>query len=102
MIAGYNSEILSLVWLGIIWEFEKFYYLKSFLKGETLKVIASIEVFNDNFDITSSLLLDIYENKCLIVYNYVKSLFDVPDLRESYFELRKLYDSFNKNLRALV
>lgn len=81
---------------------EKFFYLKSFLSGEPLYAIANLQVTNDNYSNAWTILTDRYENKRLIVYNYVKDLFDCPKLiKESYSELRKLYDLFNKNLRSL-
>lgn len=81
---------------------QKFYYLKSILENEPFELIASIEVSSDNYAIAWSILHDRYENKRLIVHNYVKALFDFPQLnKESHNELRKLYDNFTKNLRSL-
>ena len=81
---------------------EKFYYLKSYLQNEPLQVVANLQVTNDNYPTAWSLLTDRYENKQLIVYNYIKALFDCPNVsKESYTDLRNLYDLFNKNLRSL-
>lgn len=81
---------------------EKFYYLKSFLQDEPLQVIANLPVTNDNYLIAWNLLIERFENKRLIIYNYIKALFDCPNLiKESHANLRNLYDLFNKNLRSL-
>lgn len=81
---------------------EKFYYLKSYLEGEPLQAIANLQVTNDNFLVAWTLLTDRYENKRLIVHNYVKALFDCPSVvKETHCDLRSLYDLFNKNLRSL-
>lgn len=81
---------------------EKFYYLKSYLENEPFQTIANLQVTNDNYAVAWALLSDRYENKKLIVHNYVKTLFECPNiLKESHADLRKLYDLFNKNLRSL-
>lgn len=81
---------------------EKFYYLKSYLEGEPLQAIANLQVTNDNYSVAWALLSDRYENKRLIIHNYVKALFDCPIVvKESHNDLRNLYDLFQKNLRSL-
>lgn len=90
----HNNKFLS--------DVEKFYYLKSYLEGEPLQAIANLQVTNDNFLVAWTLLSDRYENKRLIVHNYVKALFDCPGVvKETHSDLRSLYDLFNKNLRSL-
>ena len=81
---------------------QKFYYLRAHLEGEAAKMIESIKVTEQNYDVALSLLKQRYENNRLIIFNYVKALFDAPSVtRESYSELRNLYDTFTKNLRCL-
>lgn len=57
---------------------QKFYYLRSCLSDEAAQLIESIPVTCDNYDMAWTSLIDRYENKRLIVFSYVKSLFDVP------------------------
>ncbi|XP_045471824.1 uncharacterized protein LOC123678716 [Harmonia axyridis] len=81
---------------------QKFYYLKSCLEGEPSKLISSVEVSESNYTVAWSLIKDRYENKKLIVHNYIKGLFDSPVVvKESHAELRNLHDNFVKNLRSL-
>ncbi|KAJ8955522.1 hypothetical protein NQ317_012653 [Molorchus minor] len=83
-------------------EIQKFYYLRSSLEAEAAHLVASIEVSASNYAIAWGLLKDRFENKKLLVHNYVKTFFDAPVMaRESHFELRKLYDTFTKSLRSL-
>lgn len=81
---------------------QRFYYLKSYLEAEPLQAIANLSVTNDNYSVAWDLLVDRYENKRLIIFNYIKAIFEHPGLlKESHNDLRKLYDLFNKNLRSL-
>lgn len=81
---------------------QKFYYLRAHLEGEALQMIASIKVTEQNYDVALSLLKQRYENNRLIIFNYVKALFDAPPVtRESYTDLRNLFDTFTKNIRSL-
>ncbi|KAJ8981434.1 hypothetical protein NQ317_015636, partial [Molorchus minor] len=83
-------------------EIQKFYYLRSSLEAEAAHLVASIEVSASNYAIAWGLLKDRFENKKLLVHNYVKTFFDAPVMaRESHSELRKLYDTFTKSLRSL-
>lgn len=83
-------------------EIQKFYYLRSCLQGDAAQVVESIPVTLDNYDVAWTSLTDRYENKRLIVFSYVKSLFDVPVVvRENSTELRHLYDTFIKSIRSL-
>lgn len=81
---------------------QKFYYLRSSLSKEVLEVIKSIEVSDSNYIVAWQFLKDRFENKKLIIYNHIRAIFEHPSLsKESYVELRNLYDSTTKHLRAL-
>ena len=96
---GFNSLIHN---NKSITEIQKFYYLRSCLQEEAVQIIHSIEVSACNYTIAWELLQERFENKRLIVYNHVKSIFNFPNLiRESHVELRNLYDTIARNLRAL-
>lgn len=60
------------------------------------------EVSADNYKNAWQLLVDRYENKVLMIHNHIKAIFDYPNLqKENHTELRNLFDSVTKHLRAL-
>lgn len=95
----FNSLIHSNTQLNDV---QKFFYLKSCLKGEAAQLLHSIEISNQNYGIAWGMLKDRFENKRLIVHTHIKHIFDGFTLKhESHSQLRNLLDNFNKNLRAL-
>lgn len=83
-------------------DIQKFYYLRSSLKGEASEVIESLEVSNENYRVAWDLLKDRFQNRKLITHNHIKALFNIePITKESHIFLRKLLDSVLKNMRAL-
>lgn len=81
---------------------QKFYYLKSCLKGIAAEVIQSLEASASNYDVAWKLLQTRFENKRLIVNNHVKALFEIPQVsREPNTSVRNLLDNMLKHLRAL-
>lgn len=70
---------------------QKLHYLRSALTGEAAKVIANLEITNDNYEVAWNSLKQRYENKKLITHHLIQSLLDLPALpKESYVDLRKL------------
>lgn len=55
-------------------DIQKFYYLKSSLEHEPAQLISSVQVCASNYPVAWSLLTDRYENKKLIINNYIKAL----------------------------
>lgn len=81
---------------------EKFYYLKSVLKGNAADVIHSLEVSSTNYQEAWSLLKERYENKKIIALSHLDSMYNFPPMaRESAPELRKFVDEIKRDLRAL-
>ncbi|KAF2878905.1 hypothetical protein ILUMI_27265 [Ignelater luminosus] len=81
---------------------QRFFYLKSCLKGEPLQVISSLEVTDGNYNIALDLLRERYENKRVIVNNHVKRIVEAPSLhKQNANGLRRLLDEFLTNTRAL-
>lgn len=73
---------------------QKLYYLRSALTGEAAKVVASLEITNDNYRVAWELFKNRFENKRLIVQYLIQTLFDLsPINKESYVELRQLVDN---------
>nr|CAI5863527.1 unnamed protein product [Callosobruchus analis] len=81
---------------------EKFFYLRSCLKGEAAQLIQSLKTTEINYEVAWNLLRETYENKRLIVDNHIKALFELSPVKtESHTYLRKLINNFNKNLNAI-
>ncbi|XP_031330987.1 uncharacterized protein LOC116161684 [Photinus pyralis] len=81
---------------------QRFYYLKSALKGEAAHLLNSLEVTDANYNIAWNLLKERYENRKLIISTHIKSIFELPlVLKDSHKSLRSLIDNFNKHLRSL-
>lgn len=83
-------------------DIQKFYYLKTSLTETVKETIKSIEVSAQNYQTVWQILTDRYENKKLIIYKHMREIFEQPTLsKESHTELRNLFDTVNKHLRAL-
>ncbi|XP_011684955.1 PREDICTED: uncharacterized protein LOC105448201 [Wasmannia auropunctata] len=81
---------------------QKLYYLRSALTGEAAKVIASIEITNDNYAVAWDLLKSRFENKRLIVQYLIQTLLDLtPISKESYADLRLLVDNVSQYIQTL-
>ncbi|MGH9701298.1 MAG: DUF1759 domain-containing protein, partial [Candidatus Acidiferrales bacterium] len=81
---------------------QKFYYLKSCLIGDAQKIIQSLEVTEQNYDIAKDLLKERYENKRIIINSHLKSFFELPVIqKESSQGLRNFLDTFLKDFRSL-
>lgn len=81
---------------------QKFYYLKTSLKGEAAAILDSLEVSDRNYTIAWQLLKDRFENKKIIVNNYLKHIFELESItKESRQALRHLYDTVTKHVRCL-
>lgn len=83
-------------------EIQKFHYLRSALDGTALQVISALEFTPSNYLHAWELLENRFHNTRLLVNNHVKSLFNIPCLKqESSSLIRKLMDTVLRNLRAL-
>lgn len=81
---------------------QKFYYLRSSLSGDALKLIQTIAITANNYLVAWSLLEDHYQNPARLKKSYVDSLFEFPSLkRESATELRSLVERFEANVKVL-
>lgn len=73
----------------------------SSLGGSAARLLKSLEITEQNYDLAWNLLLERYENKCSTVKNHVKALFDLPTVSIDKYTLRELLDDFNQRFRAL-
>nr|CAI5857725.1 unnamed protein product [Callosobruchus analis] len=85
-----------------IGDIQRFHYLRSSLEGSAKQIIDCLEFSAGNYKIAWDLLCARYNNKRLLVYNHIKSIYEIPTMNhESSSDLRKLIDSVTKHLRAL-
>ncbi|XP_055632723.1 uncharacterized protein LOC129773174 [Toxorhynchites rutilus septentrionalis] len=83
-------------------EVDKFTYLESSLVGDALQEVHAIELSTANYEVAWSALQNRYENKKLIVKNYLDALFAVEPLKKENFEcLSRLIGDFEKTLQML-
>lgn len=81
---------------------EKFQYLLLALKGPALKIIESIEISDNNYNVAVALLKERYDNKHLIVQEHIRQLFNIkPVDRNSSRDLREIIDNTRAHIRAL-
>ncbi|XP_065078147.1 uncharacterized protein LOC135701316 [Ochlerotatus camptorhynchus] len=81
---------------------QKFYYLRSSLSGDALKVVQTIAISANNYQVAWNLLLDHYQNPVRLKQSYVDSLFEFPSVKkESASELHSLVEKFEANVKVL-
>lgn len=81
---------------------QKFYYLRSSLSGEALKLIQTIPISNEQYSVAWNLLVSHFQNPRRLKRSYVQSLFDFPSMkRESASELHTLLEKFQTNVKIL-
>ncbi|XP_055604663.1 uncharacterized protein LOC129752900 [Uranotaenia lowii] len=81
---------------------QKFYYLRSSLSGEALKLIQTINISANNYIVAWTLLVEHYQKPARLKQSYVDSLFEFSTLkRESSTELRFLVERFEANVKVL-
>src|SRR5277367_2619437 len=81
---------------------EKLQYMKTFLRGEPLKLLQSIQTTEANFEEALKRLMDRYNNKRLIVNSHVRALLNAPVVSsDSAQGLRGLLNTVLEHLRAL-
>ncbi|XP_050305066.1 uncharacterized protein LOC126742465 [Anthonomus grandis grandis] len=99
---GFFDTFMALIHSnGSLTDVQKFYYLKSCLRGDAARVIHSIEVNELNYEVAFKLLKARYENKKFIIQSHVKSLFNllaiakvlIMDFEGKAHEVRALLDS---------
>lgn len=78
---------------------EKFHYLKASLSGEAAKLIDSLELTEQYYDIAFQTVIDRYDNKKQIIKNHTRALLNLPTACKS--NIRDILDTIQKNIRAL-
>ena len=81
---------------------QKFYYLRSSLSGDALKLIQTIPLSANNYPVAWNLLVDHFQNPARLKASYVDALFEFPSMkRESAVDLHSLVEKFEANVRIL-
>lgn len=81
---------------------QKFYYLRSSLTGDALKLIQTIKLSANNYPIAWNMLVDHYQNPVRLKKSYLDALFEFSTLRrESAVELHSLVEKFEANVKVL-
>ncbi|XP_058816223.1 uncharacterized protein LOC131679504 [Topomyia yanbarensis] len=89
---------------------QKFYYLRSSLSGEALKLIQTIPLSANNYVVAWNLLIEHFQNPArlkqsyvdALFESYVDALFEFPSLKsEPASELHSLVEKFEANVKVL-
>lgn len=81
---------------------QKFFYLRSCLRGPALDLVQSIPVSDVNYDVVIRRLTQRYENNSLVIQSHIRSILDCPIVEESKpGSLQKLYSTVCTNIAAL-
>lgn len=81
---------------------QKFHYLKSCLTGDASKLLTSLEISANNYNVAWNLLTDRYANKRLIIQNHIQAIYNIASIKfESSKEIQAFLDQILINLRAL-
>ncbi|XP_039309076.1 uncharacterized protein LOC105207058 [Solenopsis invicta] len=82
---------------------QKLHYLRSALTGEAAKVITTLKITNDNYEVAWTSLKQRFENKRLITHHLIQTLLDMPPIpRESHADLRQLADNISQITQNLA
>ena len=100
---NFHDLFISLVHSSVsLSTIQKFYYLRSSLSGEALKLIQTIPISNEQYSVAWNLLVSHFQNPRRPKRSYVQSLFDFPSMkRESASELHTLLEKFQTNVKIL-
>lgn len=81
---------------------QKLQYLKGVLKGDAQKIVQSLSITDDNFQIAWDLLKERYFHKREILSSLMKKLLNIPPITsESHAQILKLVDSTKEYIRLL-
>ncbi|XP_058827221.1 uncharacterized protein LOC131687185 [Topomyia yanbarensis] len=100
---NFHDLFVSLVHSSVeLSNIQKFYYLRSSLLGEALKLIQTIPLSANNYMVAWNLLIEHFQNPARLKQSYVDALFEFPSLkRESALELHSLVEKFEANVKVL-
>nr|XP_012233615.1 PREDICTED: uncharacterized protein LOC105678681 [Linepithema humile] len=81
---------------------DKLHYLRWSLVGDAYKLIESLEVINENYQIAWEIVNKRYKGNKTIIQNHVQALINFPCIsKESHSSLRQIVDTILQHLRTL-
>lgn len=101
---NFHDLFVSLVHASLeLSNIQKFYYLRSSLAGDALKLIQTIPISAKNYPVAWKLLEDHFQNPARLKQTYLDALFEFSTLRrESASELHSLVEKFEANVKVLT
>lgn len=76
--------------------------MQSRLTDDAAQLIKSLDLVEANYDVAVNMLIERYDNKRLIIQNYMHALMQQPAMvKESQAAPRKLVDDSTQHLRSL-
>lgn len=79
-------------------DIQKFYYLKTCLKGSALQLISSLECTNANYQKAWTTLVERFDNKYLIAVSHIKGIFGLSKVsKNSASSLRTLLNEYSQH-----
>lgn len=79
----------------------KFYYLKSCLKGEAASLVSTIDHTAANYCKAWDVLMERYDNRVLIANHHIQTLFNLSKVNRTY-ALRNLLNDFKQHFNSLL
>lgn len=100
---SFKSTYMSLIHeSGELSDVQKFHYLKSALKGEAAKLIESLAITSDNYNIAWDTVTKRYSNEYLLKKRHLQALMEYPKVeKESSSAIHALVDEFEQRLKIL-
>ncbi|XP_050516179.1 uncharacterized protein LOC126891043 [Diabrotica virgifera virgifera] len=81
---------------------ERLYYLRILVKGSALKLIDTLKVTDSNYAVALKTLIDRYENKSIVVNEYLSNIVHFPQINKCNSEvLREFASSLRKDIECL-
>ncbi|XP_058828378.1 uncharacterized protein LOC131688223 [Topomyia yanbarensis] len=81
---------------------QKMHYLRSSLKGEAARLIASFAITSDNYALAWKTITDRYENVNFLVKQHMSAILKIPSARkDSAASLAEVADEFNRHVGIL-
>lgn len=81
---------------------QKLHYLRSTLSAEAVKIVNSLELTNNSYEIAWNLLKHRFKNKKLIVQYLIQNILELASInKESHYNLRRMVDSISQCVQTL-
>lgn len=83
-------------------DIQRLIYLRSYLKGEPLQLVETLQLTNDNLAVAIDTLKQRYDNQLSIIFAHIKNLVEIPTLtRVTAHNLREFIVRIKQNVDSL-